>query len=142
MPGSSPGMTSESLSRLRSLPVAPVDRRHREFCELDAVDAADVERHHFTAVGLAAAREHVDAAVVAELMPDRVPVEQVFLQIVLAGAELKTLRRQEREMQALLGADRAVAGGHHRKIGGAFEAHQAAMAAAGIGLRVGHRSAP
>src|SRR6267154_1142051 len=129
MPGSSPGMTSESLSRLRSLPVAPVDRRHREFCELDAV-------------GLAAAREHVDAAVVAELMPDRVPVEQVFLQIVLAGAELKTLRRQEREMQALLGADRAVAGGHHRKIGGAYEAHQAAMAAAGIGFCVRHRSAP
>ena len=37
---------------------------------------------------------------------------------------------EEREMQALLGADRAVAGGHHGHVGGAFEAHLAAMAAA------------
>src|SRR5713226_437768 len=93
------------------LPVPPIDRRHREFRQFDSVDAADIERHHFGAVGPAAAREHVDAAVDAELMPDRVPVEHIFLQIVLAGAELKTLWRQEREMQALLGADRAVAGG-------------------------------
>jgi hypothetical protein len=39
-------------------------------------------------------------------------VEQIFPQIVLAGAQLKTLWRQKREMQALLDADRAVAGGY------------------------------
>src|SRR5882672_11473174 len=124
------------------LPISSIDRRHRKLRKVNAVDAADVERYHLGAVGLAAAREHVDAAIDAELMPDRVLVEQIFLQIVLAGAELKTLRRQEREMQPLLGADRAVAGGHHGKIGGAFETHQPAMAAAGIDLDTGHRSAP
>jgi hypothetical protein len=89
----------------------------------------------------AAAREHVDAAVDAELMADCVLVEQIFPEIVLASAQLKALRRHEREMQALLGAYRAVAGGHHSKIGGAFEPHHAAMAAAGIGFGFGHRSA-
>ena len=34
------------------LPVPAVDRRHLEFCELDAVDAGDVERDHGRAVGL------------------------------------------------------------------------------------------
>ncbi len=102
---------------------------------------ADVERHHLGAVRLAAAREHLDAAVEAGLVLDRVLVEEIFAQIVLAGAKLKTLRRQECEMQALLGADRAVAGGDHGKVGGAFETHHAAMAAAGVGLGIGHRSA-
>src|ERR1700719_4448301 len=81
---------TEFAVRSSSLPVPSIDRHHRKFCKLDAVDAADVQRHHFGAVGLAAAREHVDAAVDAELVPDRVPVEHIFLQIVLAGAELKT----------------------------------------------------
>jgi hypothetical protein len=67
-------------------------------------------------------------------------VEQIFLEVVLAGAQLKAVRRHEREMQALLGADRAVARGHHGEIGGAFEAHHAAMAAAGIGFGFGHPS--
>src|ERR1700729_1188527 len=131
-PGSEAG-TTEKL-----LPVPSVDRRHRQFCQLDAVDAADVERYHFGAVGLAAAREHVDAAVDAELMPDRLLVEEIFAQIFHAGAELKALRREEREMQSLLGADRAVARGHRGEVGGAFEPHHAAMAAAGVGLAVGH----
>ena len=62
--------------------------------------------------------------------------------IVFAGAQLEAFRRNEREMQALLGANRAVARGYHGEIRGAFEAHQAAMAAAGEGLAVGHRFAP
>ena len=66
--------------------VAPVDRRHRELRKLDAVDAADVQRHHLGAVRLPAAREHVDAAVCAQLMPDRMLVEEIFAQIVFAGA--------------------------------------------------------
>src|SRR5580704_19602233 len=61
------------------LPIASVDRRHRQSCQFDAVDAADVERHHLGAVRLAATREHVDAALDAELMPDRMLVEQIFL---------------------------------------------------------------
>ena len=35
------------------LPAAPVDRRHLELCQLDAVDTADVQRHHLGAVRLA-----------------------------------------------------------------------------------------
>src|SRR5438445_2958647 len=112
-------------------PAPPVDRRHRQLCKLDAVDAAHVERHHGGAVGLSAVREHLDAAIDAELVPDRVLVEQVFLEIFLTGAEYKTLRREEGEMQPVLGADRAVAGGDHRKVGGAFETHLSAVAAAG-----------
>ncbi len=142
VPSSSPAMTGvDRRVQKKSLPAPAVDRRHRKLCQLDAVDAGDVERHHLGAVGLVAAREHLDAAVDAELMFDRVLVEEIFLQIVLAGAQHKTRRRQERKMQALLGADRAVAGGHHGKIRGAFEAHQAAMAAAGIGPGIRHRPA-
>ena len=59
-----------------------------------------------------------------------------------AGAELKALRRQEGEMQALLGADRTIARRHHGHVGGAFEAHLAAMAAAGIGLAIRHHYQP
>src|ERR1700675_4944842 len=128
---SRPGMTA-----MRS-PVPSVDRGHREFCQLDAVDAADVERRHLGAVGFLAAGEHLDAAILAELMPDRVLVEEIFLQIVLAGAQLKLVRRQKCKMQTLLGADRAVACGHHGKVGGAFEPYQAAMAAAGVGNGTG-----
>ena len=78
------------------LPIPPVDRRHLQFCQLDTVDAADVQRHYRGAVGLAAVREHLDAAVDAELMADRVLVEQIFLQIILAGAHLKTLSAPRR----------------------------------------------
>ena len=77
----------------------------------------------------------------AGLVLDGMLVEEIFAQVVLAGAKLKTRRRQECEMQALLGADRAVAGGNHGKVGGAFETHHAAMAAAGVGFCTGHRSA-
>src|SRR5438045_9222599 len=45
------------------LHAAPVDRLHDELRKLDAVDAADVERHHLAAVRLFAAGKHLDAAV-------------------------------------------------------------------------------
>src|SRR6202171_3067723 len=110
------------------LTIPAINRRHRQLRKLDTVDATHIQRHHFGAVGLRTAREHVDAAIDAELMPDRVLVEQVFPQIFLAGAELKAIWGEEGEMQTLLSADRAVAGGHHGHVGGAFEAHLAAMA--------------
>ena len=122
-----------------ALPAPAVDRRHLQFGQLDAVDAADIDRHHRGPVGLLAARKHFDAAIVAGLMTNRVLVEEIFPQVVFAGAELKTCRREKSEMQTPLGADRAVARGHHREIRGAFETHQAAMAAAGIGFAVRHR---
>src|SRR5947209_18883285 len=105
MAGTSPAMTSGGGLPLHA---PPIDRRHCELCEFDAVDAADVERHHLSAVGLAAAGEHLDPAVDTELVPDDVLVEEVFLQIFLAGAQHKAGRRHEGEVQALLGADRAV----------------------------------
>ena len=80
---------------------------------LDAVDAAHVQSDHVRPVGLLAPRKDVDAAIDAELVVDRVLVEKIFLQVFLAGAELKTLRVEEGEMQPLLGADRTVAGRHH-----------------------------
>ena len=66
-----PGMTVR-------LPVPSVDRRHRQLRQLDAVDAADIERHHLGAVGLGAARKDLDAAVDAELVADGVLVEEIF----------------------------------------------------------------
>src|SRR6476620_8682002 len=119
-----------------------IHRRHLELRQLNAVDAAYIQRHHIAAIGLLAARKDVDAAIDAELVVDRMLVEEIFLQVFLAGAELEALRVEEGEMQPLLGADRAVAGGDHRKVAGAFEAHLAAMAAAGIGLAVGHFYTP
>src|SRR5580700_106291 len=137
MAGSSPGMTSW---RAAALPIPPIDRRHRELRQLNAVDAAHIERNHVRAIRLGAAREHVDTAIIAELVADGVLVEQIFLQILLAGAQLKALRRHEGEVQALLGADRAVARSHHGEIRGALEADHAAMATAGECPRVGHAS--
>src|SRR6476620_7027629 len=80
-------LMSHSFGPLVS-PVPSIDRRHRQLRQLDAVDAADVYRDHLGAVRLAAAGKHFDAAIDAELMADRVLVEQVFLQVLLAGAEL------------------------------------------------------
>ena len=60
-------------------PVAAVDRRHRELGEVDAVDATDIERDHLGAVGLRAEGEDVDAAIGAELMADRMLVEEIFV---------------------------------------------------------------
>jgi hypothetical protein len=45
-------------------------------------------------------------------------------------------------VQPLLGADRAIARGDHRKIGGAFEPHLAAMTAAGEIPLIGHKFVP
>src|SRR5258708_36234175 len=97
------------MTAVVTLPIAPVDRRHLQFCQIDSVDAADVQRHHLGAVGLAAARKHIDAAVDAELMPDRVLVEQILLATILSCAQLKAVSPHQREMQNLLCADRAAA---------------------------------
>ena len=51
----------------RRLPAPPVHRRHLDLGEIDAVEAADIDRDHLAPVGLGAAREHVDAAIDAEL---------------------------------------------------------------------------
>src|SRR3977135_3811912 len=125
-----PGLRQAAHPGMKISPVPSLDRRHRELCQFNAVDTAHIQRHHVAAVGLGAAREDVDAAIHAELVADGVLVEEGFAQIVLAGAKLKALRRQKSEMQALLGADRAVAGRHHGHVGGAFEPDLAAMAAA------------
>src|SRR5258705_8977996 len=119
-----------------------IHRRHLQLRQFDAVDAAYIQRHDVAAIGLLAARENIDAAIDADLVVDCVLVEEIFLQVFLAGAELKTLRVEEGEMQPLLGADRTVAGGDHRKIAGAFETYLAAMAAAGIGLAISHSYPP
>src|ERR1700742_3601011 len=80
----------------------PIHRRHRDLRKLDAVNAAHIERYHFGAVRLVAAREDVDAAIDAELMSDGVLVEEIFLQIFFAGAQLEMSRRQEGEVQSFL----------------------------------------
>ena len=69
-----------------------IQRRHLQLRKFDAVDAAHIQRHHIAAIGLLTARKDVDAAIDAELVVDRVLVEEVFLQILLAGAELKVAR--------------------------------------------------
>src|ERR1700758_4436553 len=102
----------------KASPAPSVDRYHRELRQFDSVDAADVERHHVGAVGSLAAREHVDAAIGAELVLEGALVEQILLQDITACAELKAHRRQEGEVEPLLGADRAVARGDHGKISG------------------------
>ncbi len=121
-----------------ALPAAAVHRHHREGREIDMVDGRDVERDHLGAVGLGAAREHLNPAFGAELVADGVLVEEIFLQHLGAGAKLKILRRQEREVQALLGADRAVARRDGCEIGGAFITHLAAMAATGVSASIRH----
>src|SRR6476619_5636445 len=79
--------------RAEGLPVPSINRRHRDLRQFDAVDATHIQRHHLAAVGLDAPREDVDAAIEAELVADGVLVEEVFAQIVLAGAELEALWR-------------------------------------------------
>jgi hypothetical protein len=134
------GQSTKLTSLLLDLPVSPaaaIDHRHCELRQIDPVDAAHIQRHHIRAVGLLFEGEHLDAAINAVLMPDGMAIEQILFEIVLAGAKLKAPRRHEGEMQPFLGADRAVAIAHNRKIGGAFEAHLAAMAAAGVSLAAG-----
>ena len=51
--------------------------------------AARGARYHLGAVGPVAARKYLHSAIVAELVADGTLVEQIFLQVVLAGAKLK-----------------------------------------------------
>src|SRR5262249_30405624 len=116
-----------------------IHRRHRNLRKLDAVDAAHIYGDHFATVRAVAAREHVDAAIGAELVADSVLVEEIFLQILGAGTQLEALRWEIGAVLPLVGGDRPVAGAPHRETGGAFEPHLAAWPAAGIGLARGHR---
>ena len=100
-----PGHEAAKDTASEALPVPAIHRRHLEAGKLDAVDAADIERDHGRSVGLVAARKHLDAAIATGVMVDRVLVEEVFFQVIFAGAELKTRRWQKGEMQTALGAD-------------------------------------
>ena len=65
-------------------------------------------------------------------------VEEVFLQIVLAGAQHKAFGERKVKCSPLL-VQIDQCRRDHIEIAGAFETHQAAMAAAGIDFSIGHR---
>ena len=73
--------TLSSTAWLFVLQVPPVNRRHRQRRKVDSVDATDVQGDDLGSIGLASAGEHVDAAIGAKLVTDRVLVEQIFPQV-------------------------------------------------------------
>src|SRR5262249_18099238 len=101
-------------------------------------EAAHVDRDHLIALRSGSARERAHAALRTEQVMDRLLAELVVLELLGAGAQREACRRHERPERAALLADRAVAGDDVAEVGRHLEAHLAAMAASGIGLRCGH----
>ena len=106
----------------------PSKRLHRERCDIDAVEAANVD------VDLVRVRarhvERMNAAGGAEGVPRRAGVEPVSGQGIGAAQKFELLRRDDQMQQAFLGADRTIAVGDARKIRGDAKPHPAAMTTA------------
>ncbi len=85
-----------------------------------------------------AARERLDTARAAEHVMDDVLVEPVFADRVQAAQQFELRGLHKGEPQAVLGADGTVAGDGLGEVGGRLIAHPAAVAAACIGLSIGH----
>src|SRR5262245_8853508 len=120
----------------RRFPVPSIELLRRDRGRIDIVEATDID------VDLVRIRardvERMYPAVAAERVLGHLGVELVGGQIVLAADELEQLPRHDQMQEALLAADRAVALGHTRKVGGDAKAHATTMASArhGPGLRV------
>src|SRR5262249_8179650 len=69
----------------------------------------------------------MDAAGRAERVLGGTGVELIRRQCIRAARELELLRPYNQMQKALLGADRAIALGHARKVGGDAETHASAM---------------
>ena len=86
-----------------------VHRRHRSASKARCRRCSSRSAPPLAAIGLGAAREHVDAAIHAELVEEGARLEEIFAQVFVAGAELKALGRLRKlECDPFLGADRAV----------------------------------
>src|SRR5690554_3620309 len=88
---------------------APVDLDRLERREIDPVEAADVDRRELRPRRALAERERGRAARRAESVLDRVPVERVRRELLLAALEAHAFARHEPEEIPLAAAMRAVA---------------------------------
>src|SRR5262249_59012998 len=79
----------------------------------------------------------MNAAVLAKRVLCGPSVELVRRQIVLAADEFELLRRHDQVQNSFLGANRAIAIAHGRKIGRDTEPHASAMASAFHGFEHG-----
>ena len=98
-----------------------------DFCQVDVVETANVDAE-FIRVG----SRHIkglNAAMAAECVLGGPCVELVSRELVLAAQQLETFRRHDEMEKALLGADRAVALGYVRQVGGDTKSNPPAMAA-------------
>src|SRR5690606_18418235 len=103
-----------------------------EGVQVHSLEATDVHRRHLAAVRHLAERECLGAAVLAEAMLDRVPVEGVGAQLVLALEQPEGRARHEPEQEALALTVRAVA--LHDLVDLSIDRvlHRTAMAASGL----------
>src|SRR5688572_15705276 len=102
----------------------------RKLLEIDALEAAGVDRRHALARRIDALAEGMDAAGRAEMMLDDVLVERVDLGVLLGSEETEVLARHEPEERSLARADGAIAGHHLLELAFDLELHACAMAAA------------
>jgi len=124
------------------LQAAAVEGRGFERRNVDIVETAHIDRNHFIALRIPAARESAHAAVRTKQVMDGFLAKLVVLERVRAGAQREACRRHEGPERAALLADRAIAGRHVAEVGRHLETHLSAMAAAGIGHGPGHYSKP
>ena len=120
----------------RRLPVSAIEHLWRQDGEVDIVETADIDID-LVRVG-ARHIKRVDAAHSAELVLRGPGIELIGGKIVLTAQELELLGWYDQVQNSFLGANRAIAFGHPRQIGGDTEAHPAAVAFAFHGFR--HRT--
>jgi hypothetical protein len=106
----------------------PVEGVQPDLCQVDVVEAANVDAE---LVGVGSRHiEGVNAAMAAEFVLGGQRVELVGGELVLAAQQLEMFRRDDEMQKTLLGADRAVALGDMRQVGGDAKSNPPAMAAA------------
>src|SRR3546814_46071 len=113
-----------------ALEARAVDLLERQSIEIDARHAAQVDRADLAAIWPLALGEGLRAAGGAEAVRDRVLVEVIIGQRVLARGQREDVGGQEREQEALAAAVRAIAAQRgFGRVGVDRERHRAAMAA-------------
>ena len=105
----------------------PVEDVRLNFCQVDIVEAANVDAE-FVRVG-SRHIEGLNAAMEAECMLCGPRVELISRELVLPAQQLETFGRHDEMQKALFGADRAVALGDVRQVGGDTKSNPPAMAA-------------
>ena len=123
---------NQGLGAVERLERSAVELRHGYGCKIDVFQAANVDRGHAIALGIAALAIGVDAADRTEHVLDGVLVEGVAGGVLLGREQLQLVAGNEPEQRTLALADRAVAGHGFVQRSFDFEGNAATVTASAV----------